>query len=193
MWMPYVELSNNEINFCDFGIQVSLSEYFCDFGIQVSLPNPKYENLITKFESLIKKIDKLEHLNQQSLLENNLLKKRLNNKYDNQQEHIKAIVEIAKQERIALYDDIIKLINERERFCLNNLLNYSLSQWLMMHNLVVVEFIKTLIHNENEDHYKEEKLFKCAIAIDNIYRIRHLKYVSSINLALLAIKYSSKF
>ncbi|CAG8586873.1 12891_t:CDS:2 [Gigaspora margarita] len=77
-------------------LKMSLPEYFCDFEIQVSLPNPKYENLITKFESLIKKIDKLEHLNQQLLLENDLLKKRLNNKYNNQQEHIKAIVEIAK-------------------------------------------------------------------------------------------------
>ena len=59
-----------------------------------------------------------------------------------------------------------------------------------MRNPVVVEFIKTLTHNENEDHYEGEKLFKYAVAIDNIYGIRHLKYVSSINLALSAIKYS---
>ncbi|CAG8697259.1 34237_t:CDS:2, partial [Racocetra persica] len=108
-------LSDNEINFCNSGIQVSLPEYSCDFGIQVLLPNPEYEN---------------------------------------------------------------------------SLLNYSPSQWLMMHNPVVVEFIKTLTYNENEDHYEGEKLFKCAVAIDNIYGIKYLKYVSSINLALLAIKYS---
>ncbi|KAF0424070.1 hypothetical protein F8M41_006623 [Gigaspora margarita] len=153
-------LSVNEINFCDFGIQVSLPKHFCDFGIQVSLLNPEYE-------SLIKKIDELECLNQQLLLENNLLKKKLNNKYNNQQERVKTVVEIAKRERTALYDDVVKLINN-----------------------LVVEFIKTLTHNENEDHYEGEKLFKCAIAIDNIYGIRHLKYVSSINLLLLAIKYS---
>ncbi|CAG8807189.1 4111_t:CDS:1, partial [Racocetra fulgida] len=89
-------LSDNEINFRDFGIQVSLPEH--------SLPNPEYE-------SLIKKINELERLNQQLLLENNLLKKKLNNKYDNQQERVKAVVEIAKRERIALYDDVVKLIN----------------------------------------------------------------------------------
>ncbi|CAG8744197.1 8201_t:CDS:2, partial [Racocetra persica] len=92
-------LSDNEINFYNSGIQVSLSEHSCDFGIQVSLPNPEYE-------SLIKKINELEHLNQQLLLENNLLKKKLNNKYDNQQEHVKAVVEIAKRKQIALYDDL---------------------------------------------------------------------------------------
>src|SRR6185437_6013022 len=68
--------------------------------------------------------------------------------------------------------------------------NYSPSQWLIMRNPVVVEFIKTLMRNENEDHFEGEKLFKCAVAINNINGIRHLKYVSSVNLALSAIKYS---
>ncbi|KAF0444001.1 hypothetical protein F8M41_003508 [Gigaspora margarita] len=58
-----IELSNNEPN-------------FCDFEIQVSLLNPEYE----------KKINKLELLNKQLLLENEILKKQLNNKYDNQQQ-----------------------------------------------------------------------------------------------------------
>ncbi|CAG8785724.1 24044_t:CDS:2, partial [Racocetra persica] len=97
-------LSDNEINFHNSGIQVLLPEHSCDFGVQVSLPNPEYK-------SLIKKINELECLNQQLLLENNLLKKKLNNKYDNQQERVKAVVEIAKRERIALYDDVVKLIN----------------------------------------------------------------------------------
>ena len=42
----------------------------------MSLPNPEYE-------SLIKKINELERLNKQLLLENEILKKQLNNKYDN--------------------------------------------------------------------------------------------------------------
>ncbi|CAG8502610.1 6536_t:CDS:2 [Dentiscutata heterogama] len=71
-----------------------------------------------------------------------------------------------------------------------NLLKYSPSHWLAMRNPVVVKFINTLTYNENEDHYEGEKLFKCAIAIDIIYGIRHLKYVSAANLALSAIKYS---
>ncbi|RIB03900.1 hypothetical protein C2G38_2286020 [Gigaspora rosea] len=165
-----IELSNNEPN-------------FCDFEVQVSLPDPEYE-------SLIKKINELERLNKQLLLENEILKKQLNNKYDNQQVRVEAAIEIAKRERNALYNDVVKLINDRERFHLDSLLNYSPSKWLMMRNPVVVEFIKTLTFNENEDHYEVEKLFKCAVVIDNIYGIRHLKYVSSINLALSAIKYS---
>ncbi|CAG8655031.1 17025_t:CDS:2, partial [Gigaspora rosea] len=76
-------------------IEKIVSPNFCDFGIQVSLPNPEYE-------SLIKKINELERLNQQLLLENEMLKKKLNNKYDNQQERVKAVVEIAKRERNAL-------------------------------------------------------------------------------------------
>ncbi|KAF0415463.1 hypothetical protein F8M41_007628 [Gigaspora margarita] len=110
--------------------------------------------------------------------------------YNNIIKHVKTVVEIAKRERTALYDDVVKLINDHEQFCLNSLLNYSPSQWLIICNPVVVEFIKTLMHNENENYYEGKKLFKCAVAIDNIYRIRYLKYVSSINLSLLAIKYS---
>ncbi|RIB29661.1 hypothetical protein C2G38_2154750 [Gigaspora rosea] len=35
-----------------------------------------------------------------------------------------------------------------------------------------------------------KNFFKCTVAIDIIYGIRHQKYVFAINLALLAIKYS---
>ncbi|CAG8705709.1 10948_t:CDS:2, partial [Gigaspora rosea] len=87
-----IELSNNELN-------------FCDFEVQVSLPDPEYE-------SLIKKINELERLNKQLLLENEILKKQLNNKYDNQQVRVEAAIEIAKRERNALYNDVVKLIND---------------------------------------------------------------------------------
>ncbi len=46
------------------------------------------------------------------------------------------------------------------------------------------------MYNENKNQHESEKLFKCAIAVDVIYSIRHLKYVSAINLVALAIKYS---
>ncbi|RIB19201.1 hypothetical protein C2G38_2307709 [Gigaspora rosea] len=87
-----IELSNNELN-------------FCDFEVQVSLPDPEYE-------SLIKKINELERLNKQLLLENEILKKQLNNKYDNQQVRVEAAIEIAKRERNTLYNDVVKLIND---------------------------------------------------------------------------------
>ncbi|CAG8731367.1 9122_t:CDS:2, partial [Racocetra fulgida] len=72
---------------------------FCDFGIQVSLPNPEYD-------SLVKKINELECLNKQLLLENKILKRKLSNKFDNQEERVKSVIEIAKRERSALYDDV---------------------------------------------------------------------------------------
>ncbi|RIB29662.1 hypothetical protein C2G38_2154751 [Gigaspora rosea] len=71
-------LPNNNVNFCDFGIQVSL---------------PNFES-----ESLVKKINELENLNKQLLLKNEKLRKILGNKFDNQQERVEAIVEIAKRE-----------------------------------------------------------------------------------------------
>ncbi|RHZ48018.1 hypothetical protein Glove_562g14 [Diversispora epigaea] len=46
------------------------------------------------------------------------------------------------------------------------------------------------ICNENENQPEGEKLFKCAVTIDVIYGSRHLKYVSTINFAASAIKYS---
>ena|SRR5438128_11471140 len=57
-------------------------------------------------------------------------------------------------------------------------------------NPVIVKFIETLTHNENERQNEGEKLFKCAVAVDAIYGSRHLKYVSAISLAASAIKYS---
>ena len=53
-----------------------------------------------------------------------------------------------------------------------------------------MKFIEVLTYNENENQHEGEKLFKCAIAVDVIYGIRHLKYVFAINLAASAIKYS---
>ena len=81
-------------------------------------------------------------------------------------------------------------MNDQGRFQLDNILNYSTSQWLALRNPVIVKFIKTLTYNENENLHDEEKLFKCAVAVDAIYGARHLKYVSSTNLAASAIKYS---
>ena len=81
-------------------------------------------------------------------------------------------------------------MEDHTRFHLDNLLKYSPSQWLAKQNPVVVKFIEHLTYNANENQHEGEKLFKCAVAVDIIYGIRHLKYVSAINLAASAIKYS---
>ncbi len=46
------------------------------------------------------------------------------------------------------------------------------------------------MYNKNKNQYESEKLFKCTVAVDVIYNIKHLKYISAINLVILVIKYS---
>src|SRR6266498_3206789 len=156
---------------------------FSDFGVQVSLPDPVHE-------SLLKRIDELENLNKQLLFENEVLKKRVNEKFTDQQDRIESVIEIAKKERSNVYKDIVSLIENHERFCLDNLLEYSLSKWLAEQNPVVVKFLETLTYNRNEHQHEGEKFFKCAVVVDIIYGSKHLKYVSAINMVALVIKYS---
>jgi len=131
----------------------------------------------------------LEYQNKQLTSENEILKEKWSRRFDNQQTRIESIKEIANHERKNLYDNIVNLINDQDRFSLDSLLGYSTSGWLAKQNPVVVEFIKTLTTHENENPL-EEQLFKCAVAVDAIYGARHCKYVSAINLAASAIKYS---
>ncbi|CAG8508152.1 6603_t:CDS:2 [Scutellospora calospora] len=126
------------------------SKTSCDFEVQVSSPDPELEELLNE-------VDKLERAHIRLLSENKILKKKLSKRFDDQQDRIEAIIEIAKKERSNLYNDVFKLIEDHDRFHLDNLLKYSLSQWL---------------------------------TVDVIYGIRHQKYVSAINLAASAIKYS---
>src|SRR6266540_1985965 len=156
---------------------------FSDFGVQVFLLDPAHE-------SLLKRIDELENLNKQLLFENETLKKRVNERFTDQQDRIESIIEIAKKERSNVYKDIVSLIKNHERFCLDNLLEYFPSKWLAEQNPVIVKFLETFTYNRNEHQHEGEKLFKCAVAVDAIYGSRHLKYVSAINMVASAIKYS---
>ncbi|RHZ57719.1 hypothetical protein Glove_384g16 [Diversispora epigaea] len=171
-------------------------------NIQVCLPDPALEDLLKRIEELeninrqlmienevLKRIEELENINRQLLIENEVLKKKL--RFTNQQDRIEFAIEIAKKERDNLYEDIMSLMKNYERFSLDGLLEYSPSKWLAERNPVVVKFIETLVYNnENKYQLRGEKLFKCAIAIEAIYGSRNLKYVSAINLAASAIKYS---
>jgi len=159
----------------------SFEKTFSEFGVQVSVPDPACEVLLNR-------IHELEDLNQQLLSENAALKKQLD--FADQQVRIRTVTEIAKRERGNLYNDVTSLMKNYERLGLDSLLEYSPSKWLAERNPVVVRFIEILTHNENEHQHKGEKLFKCAVAVDAIYGSRHLKYVSAINLAVSAIKYS---
>ena len=87
------------------------------------MPDPAHE-------SLLKRIDELENLNKQLLFENEALKKRVNERFTDQQDRIESVIEIAKKERSNVYKDIVSLIKNHKRFCLDNLLKYSPSKWL---------------------------------------------------------------
>ena len=70
-------------------------------------------------------------------------------------------------------------------------MEYSVSQWLIKRNPVIVKFIETLTQNDyNSNNFSQEKLFKRVIAVDAIYGSRHERYVSEINLVASAVKYS---
>ena len=81
-------------------------------------------------------------------------------------------------------------MKNHERF---GLIEYSPSKWLAERNPVIVRrLFETITHNnnENEHQHEGEKLFKCVVTVDAIYGSRHLKYVSAIDLAASATKYS---
>ena len=120
---------------------------FRDFKVQVSLPDPECQKLLTK-------IDELEYCNEQLLSENEILKKKLNSRFDSQQDRIEAITDIDKKERNNLYNDIVNIMEDHTRFHLDNLLKYSPSQWLAKQNPVVVKFIEHLTYNENENQHE---------------------------------------
>ena len=103
-----VKLSNDKEPFEDFGSHVSFSDPTC--------------------EILQKRIDELKSLNSQLLIENEVLKKKLNERFTNQQDHIFSVIEIAKKERSNLYNDILNLMKDQERFSLDSLLEYSSSK-----------------------------------------------------------------
>ena len=119
------------------------------------------------------------------------INKKCQEQFNDKQERVDAIIKIALAERESIYNDIDSLIRDSERFSLKNLMNYTPQAWLNKRNQVVVKFIETLTHNSyNSDELSQEKLFKRAVAVDAIYGSRHGKYVSEINLAASAIKYS---
>jgi hypothetical protein len=84
-----------------------------------------YVDTIKKYQQII---EELKDKNTSLLSENEKLKEKLNTIFDDQQSRIDSITIIAQKERKNLYDDIINLINDKERFSLDSLLEYSTSE-----------------------------------------------------------------
>ena len=154
---------------------------------QSEVQRVEYMSIIIKHQQ---RINELELQNSNLLSENKKLKEKWNDGFNDQLTRIESIREIAKKERQNLYHDIMKSMRDQKRFGLDNLLSHSTSEWLAEQNPVITEFVKTIVCNENENQPQGEKLFKCSVVIDAIYGARNLKYVSAINLASSAIKYS---
>ncbi|RHZ57715.1 hypothetical protein Glove_384g34 [Diversispora epigaea] len=134
---------------------------------------------------------KIQSLYDEQCKNNEVLIRQWNSRFADQQKRIEAIVEIANMERVSLFDNLESLIRDSTRFSMENLVMYSPHEWLNRHNKVVVAFIETLIQNtQGTKTLGQEKLFKTMVAVDSIYGARHGKYVSEIQLALSAIKYS---
>jgi hypothetical protein len=134
----------------------------------------------------------IRNLYEEQREKNDDLRKQWNLRFATQAKRIDAIIEIAKAERMPVYDDVESLIRDSNRFSIENLMAYTPSEWLHKRNQVVVKFIETLIQNYHDvdTPMRHEKLFKTAAAVDLIYGARHGKYVSEVQLAASAIKYS---
>jgi len=87
--------------------------------------------------------------NSKLILENEELKEKWNNRFNDQQSRVESIIEIAKCERRNIYNDIISLINDQDRFSLDGLLGYSTSEWLAKQNPVIL-----FIHKKNLNKVK---------------------------------------
>ena len=104
------------------GVQ-AYEKSFSNFGVQVSMLDPAYE-------TLLKKISELENANKQLSLENERLKRLLDGRLSNRQDRVRLVMEIAKTERCNVYNDIMNLMKNQERFGLDNLITYSPTKWL---------------------------------------------------------------
>jgi len=124
------ENDRKRLRFSDSNELSSFEKNFSEIGVQVSMSDPAYE-------VLLKRVHILEDLNQQLLSENAILKQQLNETFADQQVRIRTVTEIAKRERGNLYNDVISLIENHERFGLDSLLEYSPSKWLAERNPVV--------------------------------------------------------
>ncbi|CAG8801946.1 30866_t:CDS:2 [Gigaspora margarita] len=126
-------------------------EPFKDFGSQVSFPDPTCE-------ILQKRIDELESLNSQLLIENEVLKKKLNERFINQQDRISSVIEIAKKERNEIHEE------------LTNYLSIILEELILEKNQKT-NTIDDLVNSQSQTGSMKKCTFCQASDIDNRKRI----------------------
>jgi hypothetical protein len=135
-------------------------------------------------------MNELRNLYEEESKKNEILTERWNLRFADHCKRVNAIVEIANEERISVYNDVESLIRDNNRFLIDDIMVYEPYEWLSKRNQVIVKFVETLTRNNNNIPLSTEKLFKIVVAVDSIYGARHGKYVSEIHLAASAVKYS---
>lgn len=198
------EILNNMIGHSDFLEQLQKidseqkTQYILELIIHIQEQQKQLENRRLELAELSQQLSEayefvIESHNQyqEQCKRNQILTQQWNSRFSSQEKRIDAIIKIALAERENLFNDINSLINNVDRFSLENLMYYTPQTWLSQRNQVIVKFIETLTQNNNNIYgSRQEKFFKRAVAVDAIYGSRHGKYVSEINLVASAIKYS---
>lgn len=173
------------------------SQSITELNNQIIRMQQHLEDQSTEIAKLKKELQKayedmkeLRNLYEEESKKNEILTERWNSRFADHCKRVDAIVEIANEERISLYNDVESLIRDNNRFSIDNIMVYEPHEWLRKRNQVIVKFIETLTRNNNNISLSPEKLFKTVVAVDSIYGARHGKYVSEIQLAASAVKYS---
>lgn len=194
------QFSKFEVSTYDFGVQVS-GEFECEQTskiqeLQKQLENQRHE-IVELSERLTKANEYIIKINdqyQEQYKQNEALVQKWDSQFSSQQKRIDSIVEIALAECKNVFNDVESLIRNNNRFSLDQIMKFTPQTWLNDRNQVIVKFIEILTQNDwNTNVPNQEKLFKRVVAVDAICRSHHEKYVSEINLAASAIKYSLSY
>ena len=115
-------------------------------------------------------MSKMQNLYDEQFKNNKVLIRQQNLRFADQQKCVNVIIEIANTKRVSLFNDLESLIQDSNRFSMENLVIYSSREQLNRRNKVVVAFIETLVQNvQSTDTLSQKKLFKTAVAVDSIY------------------------
>ena len=115
-------------------------------------------------------MSKMQNLYDEQFKNNEVLIRQWNLRFADQQKHVNVIIKIVNVKCVSLFNDLESLIQDSNKFFMENLVIYSSREQLNKRNKVVVAFIETLVQNvQSTDILSQEKLFKTAVAVDLIY------------------------
>ena len=131
--------------------------------------NTEIAKLKKQLQKAYEDMNELRNLYEEESKKNEILTERWNLRFADHCKRVSAIVEIANEERISVYNDVESLIRDNNRFLIDNIMVYEPYEWLSKRNQVIVKFVETLTRNNNNIPLSPEKLFKTVVAVDSIY------------------------